>query len=200
MLTGQEITKENQSDIKQNLRFFNVFLLVFAGVAVFVGMFIIYNTFSILVAQRGRELALLRAIGASRRQVLTSVLVEGLAVGLIASIVGLGLGILVAIGLTRLLDALGFDLPSGSLVVLPRTVLVSLIVGVTVTVVSAFFPARRGVAHPARRSDARRRHRHVGLVPQASRLRPDRPRARRVPPCWRQASPRAADRAPARWA
>jgi putative ABC transport system permease protein len=148
VLTGEEITKENQSDIKQNLRFFNVFLLVFAGVAVFVGMFIIYNTFSILVAQRGRELALLRAIGASRRQVLTSVLVEGLAVGLTASIVGLGLGILVAIGLTRLLDSLGFDLPSGSLVVLPRTVIVSLVIGVTVTVVSAFFPARRASRIP----------------------------------------------------
>ncbi len=143
MLTGEQITKENQNDIKQNLQFFNVFLLVFAGVAVFVGMFIIYNTFSIIVAQRGRELALLRAIGASRRQVLTSVLVEGVAVGLIASIVGLGLGVLVAIGLTKLLAALGFDLPSGTIVVLPRTIIVSLIVGVVVTVVSAFFPARR---------------------------------------------------------
>ncbi len=148
VLTGQQITKENQSDIKQGLRFFNTFLLVFAGVAVFVGMFIIYNTFSILVAQRGRELALLRAIGASRRQVLTSVLVEGIAVGVIASLVGFGLGILVALGLTSLLSALGFDLPSGSLVVLPRTVIVSLIVGVSVTVVSAFVPARRASRIP----------------------------------------------------
>ena len=148
VLTGEQITKENQNDVKQGLRFFNIFLLVFAGVAVFVGMFIIYNTFSILVAQRGRELALLRAIGASRRQVLTSVLVEGVAVGLIASIVGLGLGVLVAIGLTRLLDALGFDLPSGTIVVLPRTVIVSLLVGVIVTVVSAFFPARRAARIP----------------------------------------------------
>ncbi len=148
VLTGAQITKENQSDIKQNLKFFNTFLLVFAGVAVFVGMFIIYNTFSILVAQRGRELALLRAIGASRRQVLTSVLVEGIAVGVIASLVGFGLGILVALGLTSLLSALGFDLPSGSLVVLPRTVIVSLIVGVSVTVVSAFVPARRASRIP----------------------------------------------------
>ena len=148
VLTGEQITKENQSDIKQNLKFFNTFLLVFAGVAVFVGMFIIYNTFSILVAQRGRELALLRAIGASRRQVLTSVLAEGIAVGVIASLVGFGLGILVAIGLTSLLAALGFDLPSGSLVVLPRTIIVSLIVGVSVTVVSAFLPARRASRIP----------------------------------------------------
>jgi putative ABC transport system permease protein len=148
VLTGAQITKENQNDIKQGLKFFNTFLLVFAGVAVFVGMFIIYNTFSILVAQRGRELALLRAIGASRRQVLTSVLVEGIAVGVIASLVGFGLGILVALGLTSLLSALGFDLPSGSLVVLPRTVIVSLIVGVSVTVVSAFVPARRASRIP----------------------------------------------------
>ena len=148
VLTGQQITKENQNDIKQGLRFFNMFLLVFAGVAVFVGMFIIYNTFSILVAQRGRELALLRAIGASRRQVLGSVLLEGVAVGLIASIVGLALGILVAMGLTSLLGALGIDLPSGSLVLLPRTVIVSLIVGVGITVVSALVPARRASRIP----------------------------------------------------
>ena len=164
VLTGEQITKENQNDIKQGLRFFNMFLLVFAGVAVFVGMFIIYNTFSILVAQRGRELALLRAIGASRRQVLGSVLLEGVAVGLIASIVGLALGVLVAMGLTSLLGALGIDLPSGSLVLLPRTVIVSLIVGVGITVVSALVPARRALAHPARRRDARGRRRHVGLV------------------------------------
>ena len=148
VLTGQEITKENQNDIKQGLRFFNIFLLVFAGVAVFVGMFIIYNTFSILVAQRGRELALLRAIGASRRQVLGSVLLEGVAVGLIASIVGLALGVLVALGLTSLLSALGIDLPSGSLVLLPRTVIVSLVVGVGITVVSALVPARRASRIP----------------------------------------------------
>jgi putative ABC transport system permease protein len=148
VLTGEQITKENQNDIKQGLRFFNIFLLVFAGVAVFVGMFIIYNTFSILVAQRGRELALLRAIGASRRQVRVSVLLEGVAVGLIASIVGLGLGILVAKGLTSLLSALGIDLPSGSLVLLPRTVIVSIIVGVGITVVSALVPARRASRIP----------------------------------------------------
>jgi putative ABC transport system permease protein len=148
VLTGAEITKENQNDIKQGLRFFNTFLLVFAGVAVFVGMFIIYNTFSILVAQRGRELALLRAIGASRRQVLGSVLVEGVVVGLIASLVGLALGVLVAMGLTVLLSALGIDLPSGSLVVLPRTVIASLLVGVGITVASALVPARRASRIP----------------------------------------------------
>ncbi|HMK12353.1 MAG TPA: FtsX-like permease family protein [Acidimicrobiales bacterium] len=148
VLTGKQITKENQNDIKQGLRFFNTFLLVFAGVAVFVGMFIIYNTFSILVAQRGRELALLRAIGASRRQVLGSVLVEGVVVGLIASLVGLGLGVLVAMGLTALLSALGIDLPSGSLVLLPRTVVASLVVGVGITVASALLPARRASRIP----------------------------------------------------
>ncbi len=148
VLTGEQITKENQSDIKKALSFFNTFLLVFAGVSIFVGMFIIYNTFSIIVAQRSKELALLRAVGASRRQVLTSVLVEGLVVGFIASIVGLALGVLVALGLKAALGGLGLDVPSGPIVLLPRTVVVSVIVGVLVTVVSAFFPARRAAKVP----------------------------------------------------
>ena len=148
VLTGQEITEENQSDIQQALSFFNTFLLVFVVVSIFVGMFIIYNTFSIIVAQRGRELALLRAVGASRRQVLTSVLVEGLAVGLIASIAGVVLGIGVAILLKAALAGFGLEVPSGSLVLLPRTVIVCLIVGVLVTVASAFFPARRAARIP----------------------------------------------------
>ncbi|RPI09169.1 MAG: FtsX-like permease family protein, partial [Actinobacteria bacterium] len=148
VLTGQEITEENQSDIQQALSFFNTFLLIFVLVSIFVGMFIIYNTFSIIVAQRGRELALLRAVGASRRQVLMSVLAEGLAVGLIASIAGIILGVGVAIVLKAALDGFGFELPSGSLVLLPRTVIICLIVGVVITVASAFFPARRAARIP----------------------------------------------------
>ncbi|MEQ1788066.1 MAG: ABC transporter permease, partial [Acidimicrobiales bacterium] len=93
VLTGAEITAEDQADIKEGLGFFNTFLLTFALIALFVGSFIIYNSFSILVAQRSRDMALLRAIGASRRQVLGSVLLEAVVVGAIASVVGLAVGI-----------------------------------------------------------------------------------------------------------
>ena len=104
VLTGAEITAEDQSDIKEGMGFFNTFLLTFALIALFVGSFIIYNSFSILVAQRGRDMALLRAIGASRRQVLGSVLLEAVVVGLIASVVGLAAGVGVASGLKVMLD------------------------------------------------------------------------------------------------
>ena len=143
VLTGSEITEENQSDIRAGLNFFNTFLLVFAVIALFVGSFIIYNTFSIVVAQRSREMALLRAVGASRRQVLASVLIEAVVVGLIASIVGLVAGIGVAAGLKAILAGFGIDIPSGGIVLLPRTIVVALVVGLVVSVLSALLPARR---------------------------------------------------------
>jgi putative ABC transport system permease protein len=99
VLTGAEITKENQSDIQKNLRFFTVFLNIVAFIALFVSCFVIYNVFSIAVAQRKRENALMRAIGASRRQVAVSLLIESVVVGLVGSIIGLGLGVLLALGL-----------------------------------------------------------------------------------------------------
>lgn len=141
VLTGAQITKENQSDIRQGLQFFNVLLLVFAGIALFVGSFIIYNTFSIVVAQRKRENALLRAIGASRRQIIVSVIVESIVVGLVASFIGIALGILTSKGLEAFLQQLGVSIPSSGLVLLPRTIVVSLIVGVAITVFSAVLPA-----------------------------------------------------------
>jgi putative ABC transport system permease protein len=147
-VTGKQYTEENQSAIKRQLRFFNTFLLVFALVALLVGSFIIYNTFSIIVAQRGREMALLRAVGASRRQVLASVLVEAVVVGLIAAAVGLAAGIGIAAGLKGLLKAFGVDIPAGGIVFLPRTVVVALVAGVGVSVASAFFPARRAAKVP----------------------------------------------------
>jgi putative ABC transport system permease protein len=147
-LTGAEVTEENQSTIKQALSFFNYFLLAFALIAVFVGAFIIYNTFSIIVAQRGREMALMRAIGASRRQVLLSVLFEAAIVGLIAAVLGLVAGIGVAAALKAMLAAFGIDIPAGGIVLLPRTILVSLVVGVLVSVASAFFPALRASRVP----------------------------------------------------
>jgi putative ABC transport system permease protein len=147
-LTGTEITEETQSDIKEQLSFFNIFLMVFAVIALFVGSFIIYNTFSIVVAQRSREMALMRAIGASRRQVLGSVLLEAVVVGLIASVVGLVVGIGVAAGLKALLAGFGIDIPAGGIVLLPRTVVVALIAGLFVSVASAVFPARRASKVP----------------------------------------------------
>ena len=147
-VTGQESADETAGDIKEALGFFNTFLLVFAAVALFVGAFLIFNTFTILVAQRQRELALLRALGASRGQVVRSVLLEALVVGLIASVVGLGAGVGVAIGLQALLRAFGGDLPSGPLVVTASTVITCFVVGVVVTAVAALLPARRASAVP----------------------------------------------------
>jgi putative ABC transport system permease protein len=143
VLTGAEITAEDQSDIKEGLGFFNTFLLTFALIALFVGSFIIYNSFSILVAQRGRDMALLRAIGASRRQVLGSVLLEAVVVGLIASVVGLAAGVGVASGLKVLLEAMGIDIPAGGVVLTSSTVVISLVAGLGVSVASALLPARR---------------------------------------------------------
>lgn len=142
-ITGEAFIEENQDAISEALGFFTTALLVFAAVALFVSCFIIYNTFGIIVAQRTQELALLRAIGASRRQVLVSVLVEAAAVGLLASFGGLVAGIGLAAGLKALLGVIGVDIPATGLLVLPRTVVASLLVGMTVTMISAFFPARR---------------------------------------------------------
>ena len=128
--SGEAITEESQDDIREDLSFFNVFMLVFAVVALLVGSFIIFNTFSITVAQRTRENALLRAIGATRRQVLASVLVEAFVIGVIASLVGLGAGVLVAAALKALLAGFGVELPAGGVVLTARTVVVAMVVGV----------------------------------------------------------------------
>jgi len=146
--TGQETAQANSSDLKKALSFFTIALLVFADIALFVGAFIIYNTFSILVAQRTRELALLRALGASGAQVRRAVMIEAAVVGVFASIVGLGFGFLVAAGLRALLNAFGIDLPSTSLQILPRTIIVALLIGVGVTLASALVPARRAAKLP----------------------------------------------------
>ena len=148
VITSQQVADESADAVGQALGFLSTALLVFGGIALFVGGFIILNTFSILVAQRTRELALLRALGASRRQVMASVIVEAFAVGVFASLVGLGLGVLVAIGLQSLLKSFGIDLPASGAVVQPRTVIASLIVGVGVTVLSSIGPARRASKIP----------------------------------------------------
>jgi len=141
--TGQSVADEQATALQQGLGFFNTALLVFAGIALFVGAFIIFNTFSIVVAQRTKELALLRALGASGAQVMTSVLTEATLVGLAASVIGLGAGIAIAAGLRVLLDAFGISLPTSTLQFLPRTVIVSLLVGTGVTLASSILPARR---------------------------------------------------------
>jgi putative ABC transport system permease protein len=143
VVTGTVIEQESQRAVKDIMRLTNQFLLTFALIALFVGSFIIYNTFSILVAQRTRDIALLRAVGASRRQVLGSVLLEAVAVGLIAAVLGLVAGIGVAAGLKALLAAFGLDIPAAGIVVTARAVLASLLTGVLVSVASAVLPARR---------------------------------------------------------
>ncbi len=148
VVTGKTVLAEQTSSIDQDLSFFSTALLIFALIALFVGAFTIFNTFSILVGQRTRELALLRAVGATRRQVFRSVLAEAAIVGLLASGIGLGLGVLTALGIEELLRGFGITLPAGALVFEARTVIVSLAVGVGVTVVSALGPARRAVRVP----------------------------------------------------
>jgi putative ABC transport system permease protein len=145
VVTGQTVVNEATSAIGQALGFLNTALLVFAFIALFVGGFTILNTFSITVGQRTRELALLRIVGASRRQVFRSVLGEAAIVGLVSSLIGLGLGVLAAVGLEKLLSGFGVTLPSGPLVFEARTVIVCIVVGVGVTMVSAISPARRAV-------------------------------------------------------
>jgi putative ABC transport system permease protein len=146
--TGEQAAQENADQLRKGLSFFNIALLVFAGVALFVGAFTIFNTFSILVAQRTRELGLLRALGASAAQVRTSVIAEAAATGVVASGLGLGFGLIIALGLQGLLRAFGIVLPSTSSQLLPRTVIVALVVGIVTTVVSSVLPSIRASRVP----------------------------------------------------
>jgi putative ABC transport system permease protein len=145
VVTGQTVIQENTNAVDQALSFFNTALLIFAFISLFVGAFTIYNTFSIIVGQRTRELALLRVVGASRRQVFRSVLAEAAIVGFVASAVGIGLGVLAAVGLKALISGFGISLPPGPLTFEPRTVVVGLVVGTGVTVAAAIGPARNAV-------------------------------------------------------
>ena len=145
VVSGQAVANELSSAVDNSLGFISTVLLIFAAISLFVGGFTIFNTFSITVGQRTRELALLRVVGASRRQVFRSVIGEAALTGLVASLIGLGLGVLAALGLKALLKAFGIELPSAPLVVEARTVVVAIAVGVGVTVISAILPARRAV-------------------------------------------------------
>ena len=148
VVSGQTAANQLSSAVDNSLSFISTTLLIFAAIALFVGGFTIFNTFSITVGQRTRELALLRIVGASRRQVFRSVLGEAALTGLVASLIGLGLGVLAALGLKALLKAFGIALPSAPLVFEARTAVVAIVVGVGVTVIAAILPARRAVRIP----------------------------------------------------
>jgi putative ABC transport system permease protein len=146
--SGVEQADEDSEEVSEFTSFIQYFLLAFGGIALFVGAFVIFNTMSITVAQRTRELATLRTLGASRRQVRLSVLLEALVIGVFASIVGLGLGYLLAKGLNALFEALDLALPQTDLVFATRTVVVSLLVGILVTLLAGLFPALRATRVP----------------------------------------------------
>ena len=140
---GDVVAERDTKQIEEDLHFINYFLLVFAAVSMVVGTFIIVNTFAILVAQRSRELALLRAMGASKRQVNRSVLGEAFAIAIIGSTVGIVIGYLLARGIKELFGLIGLDMAGADFPLKGRTILVSYIVGVVVTMVAAYIPARR---------------------------------------------------------
>jgi putative ABC transport system permease protein len=146
--TAKENANRSTEEIKENLGFLQTILLVFGYVAVLVGAFIIFNTFSITVAQRVSEFGVLRTLGASRRQILSSVLLEAAAIGLIGAILGLAGGYVVAAGLRALFSAIGADLPTTSPVLEARTVIVSFAVAFFVTALSALIPAVRSTRVP----------------------------------------------------
>jgi putative ABC transport system permease protein len=146
--TGDAYVKENKANLDDILGFLQTFLLVFAGIALVVGIFLIINTFSILVAQRSRELALLRAMGASRKQVNRTVLMEAIAVGLVGATAGLGLGYLLALGLRWLFGQFGLDLSRADFPMTWPAVVWSYVIGVGVTAFAATFPARRASRIP----------------------------------------------------
>jgi putative ABC transport system permease protein len=169
VVSGQAVANELSSAVDNELSFLSTALLIFALISLFVGGFTIFNTFTITVGQRTRELALLRVVGASRGQLLRSVLGEAGLIGLGGSLVGLGLGVLAALGLKALLGAFGISLPSAPLVFEARTVAVALGIGVGVTVLSAIVPARRAVGIPP----------VAALVDQTEDTTPGVPRRRR---------------------
>jgi putative ABC transport system permease protein len=141
--TADAIAEKEAKDIEQEMSAMNSMLLAFAAIALFVGVFLIANTFTMLVAQRTKELALLRAVGASRRQVKRSVILEAVVVGTFASVVGFFVGLLLATGMRPLIGSFGAKIPGGSLVVSGTAVFSAFAVGVLITVLAAWLPARR---------------------------------------------------------
>jgi putative ABC transport system permease protein len=141
--TGQQAAARQSKDIKDQLKFLRVILLVFGGVALLVGSFLIFNTFSITVAQRIRELGMLRTLGATRSQILTGMILEATIIGLVGAVLGVLAGIGFAAGLNALFKSFGIDLPNTGMVIEARTVIVALVVGLLVTLAAALAPALR---------------------------------------------------------
>ncbi|MFB7326651.1 ABC transporter permease [Streptomyces sp. NPDC056190] len=141
--TAKEVADANQKDIESFLNVMKYGMLGFAGIAFLVGIFLIINTFSMLVAQRTREIGLMRAIGSSRRQVNRSVLVEALLLGVVGSVLGVGAGVGIAVGLMKLMSQMGMHLSTDDLTVAWTTPVIGLVLGVVVTVLAAYLPARR---------------------------------------------------------
>ncbi|NEB80642.1 ABC transporter permease [Streptomyces sp. SID14478] len=146
--TGRQLADDQAESISSSMSSMKTMLLVFAGIALFVGIFIIANTFTMLVAQRTKELALLRAVGASRRQVTRSVLLEAFVVGAVAAVTGLAVGIGIGAGMRALMNGTGAIIPEGPLVVSPGTVVSALVVGVLITMLAAWLPGRRAAKIP----------------------------------------------------
>ncbi|OIV38845.1 hypothetical protein BIV57_03660 [Mangrovactinospora gilvigrisea] len=146
--TAQQLIDDQAKQISAGMSTMNTIFLSFAGVALFVGIFLIANTFTMLVAQRTRELALLRAIGASRRQVTRSVLIEAVIVGVVSSVVGYLVGLGLSLGMRSLISSNGGNLPNNPLVITPTSVISALAVGIVITVLSAWLPARRAAKIP----------------------------------------------------
>ena len=146
--TGAQQAEEDASDTNEFIGFLRTFLLVFAGIALFVGSFVIANSLSITIAQRTREFATIRTLGGSRRQVLVSIVIEALVVGTVASLIGLFCGLLLAKGLFALFEAVGFTLPNQGLLLEPRTIVVALLVGILVTLIASLRPAIRATRVP----------------------------------------------------
>ena len=147
-VTGVQQTREQLDQVTEGLGFLGTALLAFAGVAVFVGAFVIQNTFRITVAQRVRELALLRAVGATGSQVTRLVLLEAFIVSTFASLIGVVVGVGIAELIKTVMNAAGLGIPDGPLTVAPRTIIVSLVVGIVVTLFAAILPARRASRVP----------------------------------------------------
>ena len=147
-LSGQQQAASDAQDTNEFITFLRGFLLAFGGIALFVGSFVIANSLSITIAQRTREFATLRTLGASRRQVLRSIIVEALVVGLVASVIGLFLGLLLAEGLFALFDAVGFTLPNTGLLFETRTAVIAILAGVLVTLIASVRPAIRATRVP----------------------------------------------------
>src|SRR5439155_15313174 len=146
--TSADQVKSSVDDINNGSGVFQKILLAFGGIALFVGAFVIANTLSITIAQRVREFATIRTIGGSRRQVLRTVMLEALVVGIVASVAGLLLGLALAKGLDALFAAIGLDFPKGGTVVETRTIVVSLLVGVIVTLLASLRPAIKATRVP----------------------------------------------------